>query len=62
MTGSALVLCDQETRRYRVHELRFAKNESFIEEGRVESDGCMKSPAAIAIDTQRAGTCTAKKT
>ena len=31
--GSALVLVDQETRRYRVHVLSFAKNESFIEEG-----------------------------
>jgi formate hydrogenlyase transcriptional activator len=50
--GSILVLCDMETRRYRVHELRFAENESFIEEGRVGSDSCLKSPAAIAIDTR----------
>jgi formate hydrogenlyase transcriptional activator len=49
--SSALVLCDQETRWYRVHTLNFAKNESFIEEGRIESDGCMKSPAAIAAST-----------
>src|SRR5262249_1630577 len=44
---SGLVLCDQETRRYRVHVLRFAKNESFIQEGRVEPD-CW-TPASIAI-------------
>ena len=31
--GSALVLYDEATRRYRVHVLSFAKNESFIEEG-----------------------------
>jgi len=31
--GSALVLFDDETRRFRVHVLHFAKNESFIEEG-----------------------------
>ena len=49
--GSALVLVDLETRRYRVHVLSFAKNESFVQEGRVESDSCMKSPAAIAIST-----------
>jgi formate hydrogenlyase transcriptional activator len=44
---SGLVLCDQETRRYRVHVLRFAKNESFIEEGQVGPD-CW-TPASIAI-------------
>src|SRR5215468_3734704 len=44
---SGLVLCDQETRRYRVHVLRFAKNESFIEEGQVDPD-CW-TPASIAI-------------
>src|SRR5215468_3161226 len=44
---SGLVLCDQETRRYRVHVVRFAKNESFIQEGRVEPD-CW-TPASIAI-------------
>jgi formate hydrogenlyase transcriptional activator len=49
--GSALVLVDMETRRYRVHMLSFAKNESFVEEGRLESDSCMKSPDAIAIIT-----------
>ncbi|HEU4344612.1 MAG TPA: sigma 54-interacting transcriptional regulator [Candidatus Binatia bacterium] len=50
---STLVLYDPETRQYRAHALHFANNESFIEEGRVESDGCMKSPAAIAITTRK---------
>jgi len=49
--SSALVLTDREMRRYRVHALSFAKNESFVQEGRVESDSCMKSPDAIAIIT-----------
>ena len=49
--GSGLVLYDQETRRYRVHVLSFAKNESFIEEGRVESD--CRTPASIAITTRK---------
>src|SRR4029077_940454 len=49
--SSALVLADRETRRYRVHTLSFAKTESFGQEGRVESDSCMKSPDAIAIIT-----------
>jgi formate hydrogenlyase transcriptional activator len=51
--SSALVLCDQETGWYRVHALHFAKNESFIEEGRIESNGCMNSPAAIAASTRK---------
>ena len=49
--GSALVLFDQETRRYRVHVLSFAKNESFIEEGIAESD--CKTPASIAITSRK---------
>ena len=49
--GSALVLFDQETRRYRVHVLSFAKNESFIEEGIVESD--CRTPARMAITTRK---------
>ncbi len=49
--GSSLVLYDQETRRYRVHVLHFTKNESFIEEGQVESD--CKTPAGIAITTRK---------
>jgi formate hydrogenlyase transcriptional activator len=51
--GSALVLVDQATRRYRVHVLSFAENASFIEEGHIESSGCLKSPAAIAITTRK---------
>jgi formate hydrogenlyase transcriptional activator len=51
--SSGLVLCDQETRRYRVHVLHFATNESFIEEGQIESDGCLKSPATIAVTTRK---------
>src|SRR5262249_26360529 len=49
--GSSLVLFDAATRRYRVHVLQFAKNESFIEEGQVQSDGCGKSPCGAAITT-----------
>ncbi|MEX2121346.1 MAG: sigma 54-interacting transcriptional regulator [Pirellulales bacterium] len=49
--GSALVLVDQETRRYRVHVLSFAKNESFIEEGIAEAD--CRTPASIAITTRK---------
>src|SRR5262245_27515582 len=51
--SSGLVLCDQVTGWFRVHVLHFATNESFIEEGRVESDGCVKSPAAIAVTTRK---------
>ena len=50
---SDLVLYDPATRRFRVHALRSPKSESFIEEGRVESDSCMKSPTAIAISTRK---------
>lgn len=49
--GSALVLYDQETRRYRVHVLCFVKNASFIEEGIAESDS--GTPAKIAVSTRR---------
>jgi formate hydrogenlyase transcriptional activator len=49
--GSSLVLSDQQTGRYRVHVLHFEKNESFIEEGRVESD--CTTPAGIAIATRK---------
>jgi formate hydrogenlyase transcriptional activator len=49
--GSALVLFDQETRRYRVHVLSFAKNESFIEEGIAERP--CKTPATIAITSRK---------
>jgi formate hydrogenlyase transcriptional activator len=51
--GSALVLYEDGTRRFRVHVLHFAKNESFIEEGQIESDCCAKSPSGIAIATRK---------
>jgi formate hydrogenlyase transcriptional activator len=51
--SSGLVLCDQANRRYRVHVLHFDTNESFIEEGRLGSEGCTRSPAAIAITTRK---------
>ncbi len=51
--SSNLVLWDQETGWYRVHSLDFEKNESFIEEGRIESDACMKSPAASVTSTRK---------
>jgi formate hydrogenlyase transcriptional activator len=51
---SALVLVDLETRRYRVHMLSFADNQSFIEEGQIEAGGaCMKSPSAIVVTTKK---------
>jgi formate hydrogenlyase transcriptional activator len=51
--GSALVLVDLETGRYRVHVLSFANNESFVEEGQVDTECCMKSPSGIAITTRQ---------
>lgn len=50
--GSALVLFDPDTCRYRVHVLSFEKNESFIEEGNADSD--CKTPAKTAIMTRSA--------
>jgi formate hydrogenlyase transcriptional activator len=49
--GCSLLLYEQETRQYRVHVLRFGKNESFVEEGRADPK-LLKSPAAIAIATR----------
>jgi formate hydrogenlyase transcriptional activator len=55
--GSALVLHDEATRRYRVHVLQFDKNqsvvESVIEEGEVGSDCCAKSPCSVTITTRQ---------
>ncbi|MCI0684907.1 MAG: sigma 54-interacting transcriptional regulator [Gemmataceae bacterium] len=51
--GSALVLVDEVSRRYRVHVLQFTKNQSFIEEGHVASDCCTKAPSGIAITTRK---------
>jgi formate hydrogenlyase transcriptional activator len=52
--GSALVLHDEEARNYRVHMLRFANNESFIEEGEVASDYCAKGPSGIVMASRQA--------
>ena len=49
--GSALILHDPETRRYRVHVLSFAKNQSFIKEGIAGTD--CKIPANVAIKTRQ---------
>src|SRR4029077_9418697 len=51
--GSALVLVDEASRRYRVHLLQFAKNQSFIEEGDVASDSCANAPCQSAITTRQ---------
>src|SRR5262249_51369395 len=51
--GSALVLFDEASGRFRVHVLHFRNNESFIHEGKVQSDCCCKSPSGIAISSQR---------
>jgi formate hydrogenlyase transcriptional activator len=49
--GSALVLYDDTTRRYRVHVLSFAKNESFIEEGIADSE--CRTPARMAMISRK---------
>lgn len=49
--GSALVLWDAETQRYRVHVLSFASNESFVLEGTAEAAD--KTPAKTAICERR---------
>jgi formate hydrogenlyase transcriptional activator len=49
--GSSLLLYEPETHRYRIHVVRFAKNDSFIEEG--QTDLFDKSPASVAITTRR---------
>ncbi len=49
--GSSLLLYEPETQRYRIHVVRFAKNDSFIEEG--QTDIFDKSPASVAITTRR---------
>jgi formate hydrogenlyase transcriptional activator len=46
--GSALVLFDEATQRFRVHILQFADNRSVIDEGHAASDCCANSPAGIA--------------
>jgi formate hydrogenlyase transcriptional activator len=48
--GCSLLLYEPETRQYRCHVLRVAKNDSFVEEGR--ADHTVKSPGCIAISTK----------
>jgi formate hydrogenlyase transcriptional activator len=47
--GSSLLLCDVDTRQWRIHVLDFSRNESFIEEGQIEES--TQSPACQAITT-----------
>ncbi len=47
--GSSLLLCDAVTGQWRIHVLDFERNESFIEEGRIEES--TKSPSCQAITT-----------
>jgi formate hydrogenlyase transcriptional activator len=49
--GAGLALINQETGRYRVHVLLFGKNESFIEEGVLES--ACTAPTSIAMSTRK---------
>ena len=50
--GSALVLYDQETRRYRVHVLHFCEERVLHRRRTLPSPDC-KTPAAIAITTRK---------
>ncbi len=50
--GSSLLLCNDETGQWRIHVLDFDRNESFIEEGRIEESP--RSPSCQAITTGQA--------
>jgi formate hydrogenlyase transcriptional activator len=50
--GSSLLLCDEETGKWRIHVLDFQRNESFIEEGTMEES--TESPSCLAINTGKA--------
>jgi formate hydrogenlyase transcriptional activator len=50
--GSSLLLCNDETGQWRIHVLDFERNESFIEEGRIEESP--RSPSCQAITTGQA--------
>ena len=50
--GSSLLLYEPETGQYRIYVLLFAKNDSFVEEGRVEPRS-ITSPAGVAIRTRQ---------
>ena len=47
--GSSLLLCNENTGRWRIHVLDFDRNENFIEEGRIEES--IQSPSCLAITT-----------
>lgn len=47
--GSSLLLCNEETGEWRIHVLDFQRNESFIEEGKIEET--VQSPSCLAINT-----------
>lgn len=50
--GSSLLLFDPETGHWRIHVLDFQRNESFVEEGRIEET--TQSPSCLAINTGKA--------
>ncbi len=50
--GSSLLLCDEETGKWRIHVLDFQNNESFVEEGTIEES--TESPSCLAINTGKA--------
>jgi formate hydrogenlyase transcriptional activator len=47
--GSSLLLFNAETGQWRIHVLDFQRNESFVEEGRIEES--TQSPSCLAINT-----------
>lgn len=47
--GSSLLLCNEEMGQWRIHVLDFDRNESFIEEGKIEESA--QSPSCLAINT-----------
>ncbi len=50
--GSSLLLFNADTGHWRIHVLDFQRNESFVEEGRVEES--TQSPSCLAINTGKA--------
>lgn len=50
--GSSLLLYNAETGHWRIHVLDFQRNESFVEEGRIEES--TQSPSCLAINTGKA--------
>lgn len=50
--GSSLLLCDADSGEWRIRVLDFANNESFVEQGRVET--VTWSPCCVAIETGKA--------